>query len=289
MMTIPEELYDFAYCFDFPNELKNLAQMAIPEPWRFLKPQIEGNNTETPILERYIRNIFRHQAIMFNQCMNLQERETYLFLRGGLACMHTGLITPYLEGIYALFESNRKSNVRCGWVFKGFHTASSPKLRCIPRLPGAPRFYMESEGYHPEWEVRINFAHILQDPRNNARLPEKIREARNSPLLLHAAVLYGRALAGMNPMVVAPQVYCGRVQFLLPICLTDMEHCDLALTLTPQNGYYLGHTCLTLEMGYHNARMLARPHAPWLAGLVDERAMNRGFPYESVYGLSIHG
>lgn len=33
------------------------------------------------------------------------------------------------------------------------------------------------------------------------------------------------------------------------------------------DGYYLGNTCLTLEMAYLNARLLARPTARWLAEL----------------------
>ena len=284
-MIIPEELYCFAYCHDFQEELRNLRDMVVPEPWKFLDPQVETVNQETPILERYIRNIFRHQAICANHCADAEERGRFMFIRGMLACVHTGLVTPYLEGVYALFETNRKVGARCDWVFMGFFPASSQKLRCIPRLPQPPRFFMEGDGFHPEWEIRINYAHILQDPRNVSRLPEKLHGMKNVPLLLHAAVLYGRTLASLNPTHVAPQVYCGRVQYLLPICLTDMSRCDLALTLTPQNGFYLGHTCLTLEMSYHNARMLGKPTACWLQGLIDERMKQYAFPFQSVYGM----
>lgn len=285
MVNIPEELFDFAYCYDFQQELKALAEMAIPEPWRFLHPQYEVSNKETPILEKYERNIFRHQAIAFNQYANQTDKESHLFVRGGLACCHTGLMTPYMESIYALFESSQRMNVRCGWVFRGFYPASSPKLRCIPRLPEPPRFGLETDTFHPEWDIRINYAHILQNPQNVQRLPEPIREARNAPLLLQAAVLYARALASMNPMIAVPQVYGGRVQYLLPVCLTDMRRCDLAIALSPQNGCYLGNTCLTLEMSYHNARLLARPQATWLKELVDPNVANLGFEFEAVYGM----
>lgn len=47
-----------------------------------------------------------------------------------------------------------------------------------------------------------------------------------------------------------------------------MEKPNLAMTLAERNGYYLGSTCLTLEMAYLNARMIARPIAPWLTSLV---------------------
>ncbi len=42
------------------------------------------------------------------------------------------------------------------------------------------------------------------------------------------------------------------------------------MTLTIMDGYYLGNTCLTLEMAYLNARLLARPVAPWLADFEGE-------------------
>ena len=67
---------------------------------------------------------------------------------------------------------------------------------------------------------------------------------------------------GVDPAPVA-------VQYLLPLCLMDMEQPDLAMTLRPMDGYYMGYTCLTLEMAYVNARILARPTAPWLLSLVE--------------------
>lgn len=66
----------------------------------------------------------------------------------------------------------------------------------------------------------------------------------------------------------APGLSRARMQYLLPICLTDMEKPDLAMTLTIMDGYYLGNTCLTLEMACLNARLLVRPTAPWLSELV---------------------
>ncbi len=37
---------------------------------------------------------------------------------------------------------------------------------------------------------------------------------------------------------------------------------------TGGDGYYLGHTCLTLEMAYLNSRVISMPFAPWLTELV---------------------
>lgn len=51
--------------------------------------------------------------------------------------------------------------------------------------------------------------------------------------------------------------------------LGDAEQPDLAMTLTIMDGYYLGNTCLTLEMAYLNARLLSKPVASWLSEIVE--------------------
>lgn len=89
------------------------------------------------------------------------------------------------------------------------------------------------------------------------------------PLLLETAVELARRKAIVSPGDAVPQIYQQRLQYLLPLCLTDMETPDLAITLRPMDGYYMGYTCLTLEMAYLNARLLARPTAKWLLDLVE--------------------
>ena len=122
--------------------------------------------------------------------------------------------------------------------------------------------------FNPEWPIRVNAEHILSDTENRERLPKKLLRFKNLPLLLETAVELGRRKTVIEPGLVVPQGYQNQLQFLLPICLTDMEKPNLAMTLTERNGYYLGSTCLTLEMAYLNARMIARPIAPWLTSLV---------------------
>ena len=156
------------------------------------------------------------------------------------------------------------------WYFTGFADELSPQLRYIAPLPQKPSYYMTQYGvnYNPAWPIRVNIDHILGDAENLSRLPAEIRDAKNLPLLLETAVEFARRKAVIEPSIVVPQGYQGRVQYLLPICLTNMEKPDLAMTLTIMDGYYLGNTCLTLEMAYLNARLLARPVASWLTELV---------------------
>ena len=48
-MLIPD-LFDFAYVPDWYGQLEELAQMALPEPWKFRKPANGTKNQDTPIL-----------------------------------------------------------------------------------------------------------------------------------------------------------------------------------------------------------------------------------------------
>ena len=65
-MKLQCDLFDFAYVPGWYWQLDCLAEMALPEPWRFREPVYATKNLDTPILERYIHSIFKKQAIDFN-------------------------------------------------------------------------------------------------------------------------------------------------------------------------------------------------------------------------------
>lgn len=67
-----------------------------------------------------------------------------------------------------------------------------------------------------------------------------------------------------NYKIAVPQYYHETIQLLLPLCLADSNNPDLALVVTKMGSYYQGHTCLTLQMAYNNARILAKPESNWL-------------------------
>ena len=58
------------------------------------------------------------------------------------------------------------------------------------------------------------------------------------------------------------QFYDGRIQLLLPLCLTG-DKPGLALTIQREDGFYSARTCLTLDMAYNNARLICRPESSW--------------------------
>lgn len=61
-----------------------------------------------------------------------------------------------------------------------------------------------------------------------------------------------------------PQYFEGKVQLLLPLCLHFDDIPDLALVVTKVGNVYQCHTCLTLDMAYNNARLIAKPESNWL-------------------------
>lgn len=270
-MMIHTDLFEFAYIPDWYGQLDELQQMALPESWRFRKPMIETKNTDTPILERYIHTIFRKLSIDYNTASDNEEASKYFHIENEHACFHTGLYTQRFKAIYACFDRNKKSDTSLKWFFRGFCDDVSPLLNHIEPLPEKPNYISISKSgvnFNPEWHIRVNVDHILCDSENLERIPLKLRKAKNLPLLLETAVEIARRKAIIEPGLVVPQGYQSKLQYLLPIYLTNMEKPDLAMTLTVMDGYYLGNTCLTLEMAYLNARLIARPLAPWLASLV---------------------
>ncbi len=268
-MLIPD-LFTFAYIPGWYDQLDTLAALALPESWKFRKPPVPLKNPNTPILERYVITIFKKAIVDYNNEPDPVIRDLIFSLRNETACFNTGLFTRQYKPIYGCFQRNKREGTQQDWYFQGFCDDASANLRHVEPLPVKPQYQMPQYGqaYSPDRYIRVNVTHILGDTANLERIPQGLREMKILPLLLETAVELARRKAVIDPCIVVPQGYQHRVQYLLPICLTDMEHPNLAMTLSVMDGYYLGNTCLTLEMAYLNARLLARPSAAWLLDLL---------------------
>lgn len=267
---ITENMFDMAYVPNWKEQLSALQRMALPEPWRYKEPAFERKNVENPILEKYISAIFRNQVLSHQNAQSPAEAQRYLCVQSGYICYHTGLLTHRYKPIYGFLEKNRMPG-RFDWVLRGFYDDAASMLRPVESLPAKPFSLIQQEqlGFRPNQEIRVNTDHILDDPDNLMRIPESVRGFLNLYLLLETGVEMARRKAEYFPSTVVPQMFHGHLQYLLPISLTDPNKTDLAMTLTPMDGYYVGSTCLTLEMAYSNARLLERPIAPWLTALVE--------------------
>lgn len=116
------------------------------------------------------------------------------------------------------------------------------------------------------FNIRSNIDHILGDEENLTRIPASLMGEGNSLLLRRAfegAVVEAARRAAANYTLAVPQFYGGRIQLLLPLCLTG-DKPELALTIQREDGFYAARTCLMLDMAYNNARLICRPETSWI-------------------------
>ena len=150
------------------------------------------------------------------------------------AIFNTGLFNYYYQPIYAYFIPNLVPD-RQPWFLDGFYTEYyllKEGITCLPEKA----CYVENPSdlvFDTKLPVIPQYEHIFGDEENAARLPK---------------------------------YYNHSIQLLLPICLRHPGKPDLALACmkTSDGSKYLGRTCLTLRMAYHNARLLARVDRSWL-------------------------
>ena len=113
-------------------------------------------------------------------------------------------------------------------------------------------------------ELRVNVEHIIEE--NKDRFPDPYRGMPNYALqtFLTGAINNASERVRRNYKTAIPQYYRGRIQLLLPLCISNPHAADLALVVENHATFYRAATCLTLDIAYNNARQLARPDRDWL-------------------------
>ena len=107
-MILMPDLFSFAYVPNWYSQLAMLAEMALPEPWRFKNPTYLTKNPDTPILERYIHAIFKKQLIDYKEERIPSNAARFFHIENEFCCFHTGLYTRRYKAIYACFDRNKK-------------------------------------------------------------------------------------------------------------------------------------------------------------------------------------
>ena len=92
-MILMPDLFSFAYVPNWYSQLDMLAEMALPEPWRFKNPIYLTKNPDTPILERYIHAIFKKQLIDYKGERIPSNAAKFFHIENEFCCFHTGLYT----------------------------------------------------------------------------------------------------------------------------------------------------------------------------------------------------
>ena len=217
-----------------------LARIAAPENW--------SNPT------------YPNKGILANYIVKTYDKlsaEHKIAIGRDYALFNTGLFTKYYEPIY-VYQS--ESDI-------SFFTAYELNKLGISDRPERANYFKNPELLLFDWHypIDIQFKHILDDPENKKRLPADFLSSNNKINILTGAINTMIKKVTANYKMAIPQYYNGKIQLLLPLCLMDSTTPDVAIAVTRQATCYQGHTCLTLDMAYNNARLIARPQSNWLS------------------------
>lgn len=250
---IPHNLFDFGYMPGFDDRLKELAELSEHEDWNYRRTTQRG---VLPILHNYVKYTFERLV---------EEEKIAITPDGQYACFNTGLVTENQEPIYASFEVNRADD-RAPWFFKCWLRKGQWELNKFSILPEMAHYFSDPTVLIFDFrkDFRVNVEHIIED--NNERFPESIKKMNNFMLqnLVKGAVDSALERVKRNYKTAIPQYYKKKIQFLLPLCLADAKMADMALAVERHEYFYRASTCLTLDMAYNNARLLAKPDRDWL-------------------------
>ncbi|MDL2217337.1 DUF3825 domain-containing protein [Christensenellaceae bacterium OttesenSCG-928-M15] len=256
-------LFDFCRVDHWHSKLRLLEDLAIGEDWQNREYNESVNNWQNPILENYIRNTARR---LFDLCeLYPQEKDRWILFTDKQCVFHTGLFTSQYTPIYGVMYYNKQLD-GLNWSFAGYFKQTDKYLMQIKEFPEKAVYFDHITDliYDTRLELRVNLAHILEDEKNLERVPETIRNMPYLQSIFEGAIQIAKRKIEYDYKLAIPCYYDKRINFLIPLCLCDMETPDLALAVSKQADYYYGHTCLTLDMAYSNARSISPP-AGWLA------------------------
>ena len=189
---------------------------------------------------------------------------------GEHAAFNTGLLTPHAEEIFGSFQRNQHEGAQ-RWYFAGWVTESNRViLRNFDDPPHMAEYVTSASELVYDWrrELKLAYDHILDD--NLERFPvEMIEQPLRARQALDSAINLTLRRVRRNHKLAIPQWYPrlreAGAQFLMPLDLTGNGAADLALVVSAVGDRaYRGHTVLTLDMAYTNARLVARPDSDWL-------------------------
>ncbi len=259
------EMYKFASCPGFSKnydeKVQMLAGLAFKEQWHF-SGEKESNKE---ILFKYIHHTFNRLFEEWKNARDTQVKNSKICLYNDdkNACFNTGLYTENYESIYGLFARNTNQRQPLPWYFIGFKRKSE---LFHPILPTRANYFddISSIIFDFRLTIRIDCEHILKD--NKSRLPLELRNIQN----LGGAVEMTKKRIAANYRLAVPQYFRNRIQLLIPLFGSDPDDLNVKAVIPVEKfsssgeAYYLGRTCLTMDMAYNNARLIAKLDSNWL-------------------------
>lgn len=252
----------------YTGKLRALASGELPlEKWSYAGKDDYG------ILKNYISFTFEKLWREREEVEGDDEKQKIIYIDEKVACFNTGLFNKTWQPIYFFCEKNPKEGVQ-PWRFKNFFNEFTIQGVNIPtvavkNLKRANYFSDPSLLiYDAKLDIIPQLNHILYDEENFNRIPEQLRVNGRDfcGSLIIGSIDKVKKRIQANYKTVVPQYYKGKIQLLVPLYLSNEDNPDLALVLSlnEDKTAYKGHTCLTKEMAYNNARLIARPDSYWL-------------------------
>lgn len=237
-----------------------------PENWS------STGRSDYNILKNYLRYSFEKLWDEREQAPE-EKRLSYIYEDDKQACFNTGLFDKSWQPVYFYCVKNRYACYQT-YEFNGFFNEYTIKYTTMPPDKAAelrrPNYFDDPSALIYNIHLRIvpQWDHILYTNENFLRIPEQIRVmgqdmCRN---VISGSIETVRKRIEANYKTVVPQWFNKKIQLLAPLYLTNPDKPDLALvlSLSEDKTQYYGHTCLTTEMAYNNARLIARPESYWL-------------------------
>ena len=210
--------------------------------------------------ENWSNSTYPNNGILANYIVKTYDKltsEKKIIIGQDYALFNTGLFNKYYDPIYAYQKGTEIS------FLTGYELSSMG----ITDRPERANYFENPELLLFDWNYPIDvyYKHILDDEKNKNRLPQEFLNSNNKINIINGALDTMKKRVSANYKLAIPQYYEGKIQLLLPLCLMSDNKPDVAIAVTKKNGCYQGHTCLTLDMAYNNARLIAKPESNWLS------------------------
>lgn len=242
-----QDIYSYMYWNGYNEQIQELANKALPEKWSF-----EGKD-DNFILKNYLKYTFK----------KLQE-EGKIIETDKYCIFDTGLFSQYYEPLYAYGEKNT-NNVQ-KWYFKGFKDRYELGSYDIAEMPQRADYFTDPSDLVFNWHLPVNknYKHILDDLDTAQRLPDEIKCCKRPLDMLKGVIDTAIQRVTANYKLAVPHYYQNKIQLLVPLYFGDDNIPDVALVLDKKTRCYQATTCLSMEMAYMDARLIARPESNWL-------------------------
>eukprot|EP01107_Rhizomastix_libera_P015402 TRINITY_DN576_c0_g2_i1.p1 TRINITY_DN576_c0_g2~~TRINITY_DN576_c0_g2_i1.p1 ORF type:complete len:315 (+),score=76.97 TRINITY_DN576_c0_g2_i1:100-1044(+) len=235
------------------------------------RPELWGVEPDTfAILEAYLVHTY---------LINSRKKAVVSSADGEFCCFDTGLLTPRLKQIYAVFQKNKNVGMQ-SWFFKGWYDHSEAitfgKFSDLPTRPALSHGNNDIF-FDPRIETEKIKANIL-DEESKALLQRAGKSVANLDSLFDERVEGTMNLVAHCPMIAVPVYIPSSMKnaFALPLFISSLDFPDLSIIVekvakssqslesNPEQWTYKFICIMSIPSTYKYARLLGKIESDWL-------------------------